>query len=82
MGRKNRSRPDRSNPKPPPLYLGREPLESVKTWMAQHIHRLQPGVFTHVIVAHDAECNYPGGEACTCRCGPMIRIEGERPEEN
>jgi hypothetical protein len=65
------------------LYVGREPLPSVETWLQQNRARItRPGEVTMIEIWHDAECRYPQGGPCTCRTGPECRVKGEDPEAN
>ncbi len=35
----------------------------------------KPGMFSHLVVEHDADCPYPKGDPCSCPNGPECRIE-------
>jgi hypothetical protein len=64
------------------VYVGREPLPSVTTWVEQHRDRFPKGELVEVVVVHESYCRYPQGGPCSCPGGPEIRVRGENPESN
>lgn len=71
------------------LYLTAQDIPmppGIEAWAEQNrdrLARLAKGQVHSVEVWHDADCRYPqGGQPCTCRKGPEIRLAGEDPEAN
>jgi hypothetical protein len=85
MGRQSRQKKERRTNPPPPrtLFVGREPMPAVRSWIAANPIRMKPGTVVMTEVWHDAHCRYPQGDAeCTCVAGPEIRVAGENPQDN